>query len=230
MNRLAIIPARGGSKRIPQKNSKLFCGKPMISWSIEAAIESHCFDRIIVSTDDSDIADIAKYYGAEVPFMRPRELADDYTATRPVVNHAIEQATNLWGKPKYVCCIYATAPFLTSTDIQQAFEKLQKTTASFVFSAGRFSYPIYRGLSVDESGRVSRIWPEFKNTRSQDLSDVYHDAGQFYWGMTDAFLNYMDPLSSDGAAHGLPATRVRDIDTQDDWDISELLFKALADK
>ena len=160
--KVAIIPARGGSKRIPRKNVKDFCGKPMIAWSIEAALESGCFDHIIVSTDDPEIAAVAEKYGAEVPFTRPKELADDHTATRPVINHAVEEASQLWGMPDYICCIYATAPFMLAEDLKRAFTTLEETHADFVFSAGRFAYPIQRGFRVDKTGRVERLWPEHR--------------------------------------------------------------------
>jgi N-acylneuraminate cytidylyltransferase len=225
--KVAIIPARGGSKRIPHKNIKKFCGKPMIAWSIEAALQSSCFDHVIVSTDDEEIAEVAKQHGAEVPFLRPPKLADDYTTTRPVVNHAIKEAEARWGTPEYVCCIYATAPFLLPTDLNLAYEKLRSDSAKFVFSAGRFPYPIQRGFRINETGRVNRLWPEHRYTRSQDLEEAYHDAGQFYWGSARAFLDNGDPMSADGIAYVLPGTRVHDIDTEEDWAIAELLFKAL---
>lgn len=227
MKRLAVIPARGGSKRIPRKNIKDFCGKPMISWSIEAALESQCFDHVVVSTDDRDIAAVAKECGAEVPFFRPPELADDHTATRPVINHAIQECASRWGMPDYVCCIYATAPFIKADDLRLAFETLDQGTARFVFSAGRFAYPIQRGFRINDCGRVERLWPEHRYTRSQDLEEAYHDAGQFYWGRADAFLKLEDPMSDEGIAYVLPGTRVHDIDTDEDWAIAELTFKAL---
>ncbi|PSF12968.1 pseudaminic acid cytidylyltransferase [Marinobacter shengliensis] len=227
MKRLAVIPARGGSKRIPRKNIKEFCGKPMIAWSIEAALESKCFDHVIVSTDDREIAEVAQQYGAEVPFFRPQELADDHTATRPVINHAIEEAASRWGMPDCVCCIYATAPFIQAGDLRSAFDMLDQGTAKFVFSAGRFAYPIQRGFRVNDAGRVERLWPEHRYTRSQDLEEAYHDAGQFYWGRTGAFLDFEDPMSVEGIAYVLPGTRVHDIDTKEDWAVAELIFKAL---
>lgn len=230
MHSLAIIPARGGSKRIPRKNIKEFCDKPMIAWSIEAARESGCFDHIIVSTDDQEIAAVAEEYGAEVPFTRPQELSDDHTATRPVINHAIQEASLLWGMPDCVCCIYATAPFMLGEDIRQAFTRLKESNADFVFSAGRFAYPILRGFRINEAGRVERLWPEHRYTRSQDLEEAYHDAGQFYWGKASAFLNLGDPMSDAGVAHVLPGTRVHDIDTEEDWAVAELLFKALSQR
>ena len=224
---IAIIPARGGSKRIPRKNIREFCGKPMIAWSIEAALQSGCFNHVVVSTDDEEIAEVARQWGAEVPFLRPSELADDFMATRPVVNHAIKEAEVRWGMPDFVCCIYATAPFLFATDLNLAYEKLKTNSAKFVFSAGRFPYPIQRGFQVNKAGRVARLWPEHRYTRSQDLEDAYHDAGQFYWGSAKAFIDNEDPMSTDGIAYVLPGTRVHDIDTKEDWAIAELLFKAL---
>ncbi len=227
MNRLAIIPARGGSKRIPRKNIKEFCGKPMIAWSIEAALESKCFSHVIVSTDDREIAEVARRYGAEVPFLRPKELADDHTATRPVINHAIKECASQWGMPDFVCCIYATAPFIKADDLGAAFQMLEQEAANFVFSAGRFAYPIQRGFRINDAGRAERLWPEHRYTRSQDLEEAFHDAGQFYWGRASAFLDFEDPMSDNGIAYVLPGTRVHDIDTHEDWAIAELTFKAL---
>lgn len=199
----------------------------MIAWSIEAAHESGCFDHIIVSTDDQEIATVARDYGAETPFTRPLELADDHTATRPVINHAIQKASELWGMPDYVCCIYATAPFMLAEDLKQAFTKLRDSNSDFVFSAGRFAYPIQRAFRVNGAGRVERLRPEHRYTRSQDLEEAYHDAGQFYWGKANAFLNLGDPMSEAGVAYVLPGTRVYDIDTHDDWAVAELLFRTL---
>ena len=226
MTRIAIIPARGGSKRIPRKNLKDFCGKPMIAWSIRTALESGCFDHVLVSTDDEEIAEIAIRYGAEVPFMRPPELADEFAATRPVINHAIEKAFEIWGASEFACCIYATVPFLLPKDLQSAFKMLRTEGACFVFSAGRFHYPIQRGLRVGDNGRVERLRPEHRFTRSQDLEETYHDAGQFYWGESAAWLEER-PIFSEGAVPvKLPRHRVQDIDTLDDWVRAEWMFRA----
>ena len=224
---LAIIPARGGSKRIPRKNIKPFCGKPMITWSIEAAKASGCFDRIIVSTDDEEIADVARQWGAEVPFMRPTELADDNTATRPVVNHAIREAERLWGNIEYVCCIYATAPFIQVHDLKQGFNRLLETGADFAFSVTSFPYPIQRALKRTAEGGVEMFYPQYHLSRSQDLEPAYHDAGQFYWGRSATFLSGKDMYSPTALPILLPHHRVQDIDTLEDWQRAELLMGAL---
>ena len=224
---IAIIPARGGSKRIPRKNIKLFFGKPMIAWSIEAAKASGCFDRIVVSTDDDEIADIAKRYGAEVPFMRPAELSNDFAGTTPVVKHAIETLLAQGGTLNDVCCIYATAPFVTAEDIRQAFEKLVANNCNYVFSATSFPFPIQRALKVSERGYVEMFQPENFAKRSQDLEESFHDAGQFYWGTVKAWVDESLIFGHNSMAHILPRYRVQDIDTPEDWLRAEMLFKAL---
>jgi len=224
---LAIIPARGGSKRIPRKNIKSFCGKPMIAWSIEVAQASGCFDRIIVSTDDEEIAKIARQWGAEVPFMRPAELADDHATTRPVVNHAIREATRLYGAPEAVCCLYPTAPFVTVEDLRRGLHMLQEEKVDFVFTAATFAYPIQRAFRRTATGGLERIQPEHRNTRSQDLEEAFHDAGQFYWGLSQSFLDERDTVSEQSRALMLPRFRVHDIDTEEDWLRAETVFSAL---
>mgnify|MGYP000226221677 CR=1 FL=1 len=227
MKNLCVIPARGGSKRIPRKNIRDFCGKPMIAWSIEAAIKSGLFEHIVVSTDDDEIAAVATSRGAEVPFRRPAELADDHTATRPVVNHAIREAEQRFGRPDHVCCIYPTAPFIQTADLQRGLEQLINSEADFAFTVTRFAFPIQRALRLTESGRVAMFQPEHRKTRSQDLEEAYHDAGQFYWGRTEAFLEDRDTFSSRGLPIILPIWRVHDIDTKEDWMRAQLAFKAL---
>ena len=224
---LAIIPARGGSKRIPRKNIKPFCGKPMIAWSIEAAQGSGCFDRIIVSTDDEEIAEFARQWGAEVPFMRPAELADDHATTRPVVNHAIREATRIYGAPEAVCCLYPTAPFVTVEDLRRGLQMLQEEKVDFVFTAATFAYPIQRAFRRTATGGLERIQPEHRSTRSQDLEEAFHDAGQFYWGLSQAFLDERDTVSEQSRALMLPRFRVHDIDTEEDWLRAETVFSAL---
>lgn len=224
--RLAVIPARGGSKRIPRKNIRLFHGKPMIAHSIETARQSNCFDRIIVSTDDAEIAGIAAQYGAEVPFTRPAELADDFAGTLPVIQHAIEACTASWGKIDAVCCIYATAPLLLGEDVSRGLRAM--TPGAFAFSVTRFAFPIQRALTMDNAGQVSMIQPEYAKTRSQDLQVSWHDAGQFYWADTDTWMGGK-PILSDGAVGiPLPRHRVQDIDTEEDWQMADHLFAALS--
>ena len=225
---IAIIPARGGSKRIPRKNIREFAGKPMIAWSIEAAKRSGLFEHIIVSTDDEEIAAIAKQWGADVPFMRPNELVDDYTATRPVINHAIKFISEQIKEPECICCVYPTAPFITENDLTVSYNKLIETHADFVFSAATFAYPIQRAFFQDASGGLKRFYPEHRLTRSQDLQEAYHDAGQFYWGCTEAFLGDKDTVSEKSRAYLLPRYRVHDIDTMEDWERAELMFTTLS--
>ena len=224
---IAIIPARGGSKRIPRKNIKLFHSKPMIAYSIEAAQQSGCFDKIIVSTDDQEIADVALQYGAEVPFIRPSNIADDHATTLDVMQHAINWCqAQQWPVDK-VCCIYATAPFILAKDIQNGLEELSNDDVQYAFSATTFPFPIQRAISLDESGSVSMFSPEHANTRSQDLPEAYHDAGQFYWGRASAFLTGKAFFAEHSKAVILPRKRVQDIDTPEDWDLAELLFSVL---
>lgn len=226
---VAIIPARGGSKRIPRKNIKLFCGKPMIAWSIEAALKSACFQRVIVSTDDEKIAAIAEQYGAEVPFMRPAELSDDFTNTTPVIKHAIDWLLSNQISPQYVCCIYATAPFLLANDLQQGLQSIIDEQCDYVFSVTNFSYPIQRALKLQQDGRVQMFFPQYKNTRSQDLEASFHDAGQFYWGRLAAWTNDKPIFGTGSVPHCLPVNRVQDIDTPEDWMQAEVKYRALYD-
>lgn len=224
---LAIIPARGGSKRIPRKNIKLFCGKPMIAWSIEAASACGCFDRIIVSTDDEEIAQVAKQWGAEVPFIRPKSLADDYTGTLPVIRQAIEELESQGAKIDEVCCIYATAPFVTPEDLRQGREKLHQANASYAFSITSYPFPIQRAIRLDHNGRVAMFQPEHFATRSQDLEEAYHDAGQFYWGRVSAWLQETPFFSHDSVGVLLARHLVQDVDTPEDWLRAEWMFKAM---
>ena len=225
--RLAVIPARGGSKRIPRKNIKLFGGKPMIAWSIEAAIQSGCFDRIIVSTDDAEIADVARAYGAEVPFVRPPELSDDHTATIPVVAHAIQWISQQFDPVELACCLYATAPFIQSKDLQQGLNALQQSDALYALTVTNFAAPIQRSFRITQQQRIEMFNPDQYNTRSQDLEEAYHDAGQFYWGRAEAWLS-STPLHSEFAIPLLlPRYRVQDIDTMDDWIRAEMMFEIL---
>lgn len=224
--RLAIIPARGGSKRIPRKNIKLFHGKPIIAYSIETALASELFDEVIVSTDDHDIAQIAKDYGATVPFIRPTELSDDYASTNDVLVHAIEHYQKRNITVDYVGCIYATAPFLKVDDLLGAYTKFDVST-EFVFTAAEFSYPIFRAFRLDENNRVSMFWPENFYKRSQDLETAYHDAGMFYLGKTAAFLENKPFFAEYAKAYVLPHYRVQDIDTLDDWCRAEKFYQLL---
>ncbi|MGR5354126.1 pseudaminic acid cytidylyltransferase [Vibrio sp. DNB22_19_2] len=225
--KVAIIPARGGSKRIPRKNIKAFHGKPMIAYSIEAAIASGCFDKVIVSTDDTEIAAVAVAHGAEVPFLRPAEISDDYATTMDVMAHAIHWCQNDGWDVEAVCCLYATAPFVLPEDLQQGYALLRDTGAQFAFSATSFPFPIQRAIKLDKDGSVSMFAPENEQVRSQDLEEAYHDAGQFYWGKTSAFLARLSMFSPHSKAVLLPRHRVQDIDTPEDWALAEALFSAL---
>jgi pseudaminic acid cytidylyltransferase len=225
--KIAIIPARGGSKRIPRKNIRLFHGKPIIAWSIEAAIKSGIFDEIIVSTDDQEIAAIANQYGAETPFVRPEELANDHAGTLPVISHALNWMNENVQSYDYACCIYATVPFLRSSDLIAAHDRLIETSADFVITAAKFSYPIQRALKLDQQNQVSMFSPEYEQTRSQDLTEAFHDAGQFYWGTRQAWTQRSNIYSSNCLAHRIPEERMQDIDCEDDWRIAEMKFDLL---
>ena len=220
---IAVIPARGGSKRIPKKNIKEFMGKPIIAYSIEAALQSQLFDEVIVSTDDEEIADVAKKYGASVPFMRPDELSDDFTGTTPVVQHAANWYAEHVNKPEYVCCIYSTAPFVQVKYIKEAFNKLKKLDQAVVSSFTSFAFPIQRAQKMDTNGQMTPFYPEFMPCRSQDLEEGYHDAGQFYWWSEQS----LNQGAKENQAVILPRYLVQDIDTLEDWKRAELMYQAL---
>ena len=224
---LCVIPARSGSKRIPRKNIRDFCGKPMIVWSIEAAIKSECFDRIIVSTDDEEIAAVAKRYGAEVPFVRPAQLADDYTSTTAVIAHAIDWQNSHGKVADKVCCLYATAPFVQASDLKNGFDLLESSSAEYAFSVTSYAFPIQRAIRITQNQRVEMFQPEHFSTRSQDLEEAWHDAGQFYWGRAVAWLGNKQIFNSEAVPVLLPRSRVQDIDTPEDWELAQLMFDAL---
>jgi len=224
---IAIIPARGGSKRIPRKNIKAFHGKPMIAYSIKAAVKSQCFDKIIVSTDDAEIAEVAIKHGAEVPFMRPADISDDYATTLDVIKHAIEFTESQGWAVKNVCCIYATAPFLIPEYIQKGLSELKSAEIDYAFSATSFPFPIQRALKLNDKQCVEMFQPEHLNTRSQDLEEAYHDAGQFYWGTAKAFITKKAIFGTRSKAVLLPRKRVQDIDTPEDWELAEALYRAI---
>ena len=226
--RVAVIPARGGSKRIPRKNIRPFSGKPMIAWSIEAAVQSACFDQIIVSTDDAEIASIAQAYGASVPFFRPASLADDHTGTLPVIAHAVTWLQVQGHQPTHVCCIYPTAPLLLPQFLSDAYQRLVQTNSLFCFGVANYGHPIQRGLKINPDGHVSMFFPEHALTRSQDLEPAFHDAGQFCWGTAQAFLQGVSPMLQPSVALELPRSRVVDIDTLEDWALAEALHAALS--
>jgi pseudaminic acid cytidylyltransferase len=222
---LAVIPARGGSKRIPRKNIKPFCGKPMIAWSILAAKQSCLFDRIIVSTDDAEIADVARTWGAETPFTRPAELSTDYSGTTEVIAHATQWALNEDLMLDAVCCIYATAPLIQVEDLKRGLSVLESGKWDYVFSVTKFAAPIFRAFKQTTEGGTEMYFPEHFVNRSQDLPVAFHDAGQFYWGRPMAWLNTKQIFSKASAQVVIPRSRSQDIDTPEDWEFAEMLFE-----
>jgi len=223
---IAVIPARGGSKRIPRKNIKEFGGKPMIAYAITAAKNSGLFDHVLVSTDDAEIASIAQAWGAQIPFFRPAELANDFTATVPVVAHAIQACEGMGWHFSNVCCIYPGVPFIEVADLQGAFKQLEVGSADYCFPVTEFPSAIQRALKKDIMGVMQPFYPEFELTRSQDLEPAYYDAGQFYWGKKEAWLS--NPrIHSSGVGYEIPSWRVVDIDTPADWARAERLAMAL---
>ncbi|MCP8893953.1 pseudaminic acid cytidylyltransferase [Shinella daejeonensis] len=225
--KIAIIPARGGSKRIHRKNVKLFAGVPMIVRSIRTALESGCFDRVVISTDDDAIAGTALAEGAEVPFRRPAELSDDHTPTVPVIRHALEFMLDRGEKIEAACCIYATAPFMRADDLRAAHDLFCASDADYVFAATEFAFPIQRAIRLGPQGEIGMFHPQYQDSRSQDLEPAYHDAGQFYWGRTSAWLAGTPIFGPKSRIHLMPRSRVQDIDTPEDWRQAELMLKAL---
>jgi pseudaminic acid cytidylyltransferase len=226
---LAVIPARGGSKRIPRKNIRPFAGKPMIAFAIDAAMASGQFEHVVVSTDDAEIAEIARQRGAEVPFLRPKELSDDFTPTVPVIAHAIRACSDLGWNTDLTCCIYPGVPMIEANDLKVARARIEETGALYAFPVAQFPAAIQRALRRDvQSGMATPFNPEHVNTRTQDLEPAYFDAGQFYWGRRYAWLEGHS-IHGNGATIVLPEWRVVDIDTPDDWARAELLYKALFD-
>lgn len=228
--KIAVIPARGGSKRIPRKNIKGFCGKPMIAWSIEAAKASGLFDRIIVSTDDAEIAEVAKQWGAEVPFMRPPELSDDYAGTTEVVAHAAQWALKQGFDVDAVCCIYATAPFIQADDLKRGLLALESGEWSYAFTVTDFAAPIFRSFKQNSDGGIEMFYPEYFSTRSQDLPTALHDAGQFYWGRPSAWIEGRRIFDRHSIPVVIPRWRVQDIDTQEDWERAEIVAPAIINR
>lgn len=225
--KVAIIPARGGSKRIPRKNIRPFAGKPMIAYSIECAVASELFDRVIVSTDDDEIAAVARDFGADVPFRRPPELSDDHTATTAVIAHAVRAVQAAGDDVTAACCIYATAPFVQAGDLAAALAKLESGSWRYVFAATSFGFPIFRSFRLGERDDVEMFYPEHFGTRSQDLPEAFHDAGQFYWGRPEAWLADARIFDAWSTVVRIPRWRVQDIDTLEDWERAELLMRML---
>jgi len=226
---IAIIPARGGSKRIPRKNIKEFYGKPLIAYSIQTAQESNLFEKIIVTTDDDEIAQVAKHYGAEVPFIRPKVLADDFTGTADVVIHALQWLQEHGEKYDYVCTIYATAPLLQSKYLIEGYDKLKNSDAINAFSATSMPFPIQRTFKISDDERCEMFWPENYSARSQDLEEAYQDAGQFYWTKTDKKSNEI-MFGKESIPIVLPRHLVQDIDTLEDWQRAEIMYKVIKEQ
>ncbi|MGR4037868.1 pseudaminic acid cytidylyltransferase [Pseudomonas sp. 910_21] len=228
MSCLALIPARGGSKRIARKNLRAFDGVPMLARSIDKALSSGLFQRVVVSTDDPQIAELALACGAEVPFVRPQSLADDFTGTAAVIVHALQVLQEQGQAFEYACCIYATAPLLQVRYLRQGLETLvQHPDKAFAFSVCSFGFPVQRALTLDEQGALNALYPEFRQSRSQDLPLAYQDAGQFYWGRSQAWLEGEVLFSPRSLPVILPRHLVQDIDTEEDWRRAEYLYAAL---
>lgn len=227
---IAIITARGGSKRIPRKNIRTFCGKPMIAWPIEAILESRCFSRVLVSTDDASIAQVARDYGAEVPFLRPANLSDDYTHAHIAARHMLEWALERWGYIPSFAHIYPTAPMLTAEDIRAGRELLRQGK-SFVYTAQKIPFPVYQIVIEDDQGKIVPLFPPDKYAlRSQDMPQGYIDAGQLYWFDTQAFLQHELDITEGVALIPIPPERAVDIDTPDDWQRAEQLMRTWKDQ
>jgi len=226
---VAIIPARGGSKRIPRKNIKEFHGKPLIAYTIQVALESKLFERVIVSTDDEEIANVAKKYGADVPFVRPKELSDDFTGTGDVVKHALEWLKAEGETYDYVCTIYATAPLLQPRYLLEGYNALKDSSAINAFSATSMPFPIQRTFKINNDGRCEMFTPEHYMSRSQDLEEAYQDAGQFYWTRVDEKSDET-MFGKDSIPIILPRHLVQDIDTLEDWKRAEIMYKVLQEQ
>ena len=222
---VAVIPARGGSKRIPKKNIKKFFGKPIISYSIKAAIDSKLFDKVIVSTDCENIAQVAINYGAEVPFMRPKELSGDFLGTHEVVGHALKWLEDFGDVVDYACCIYATAPMIQGSDLIKGYDLIKTEKWKAVIAATKYSYPVFRSFKKLPNGGLEMVFPEHYNSRSQDLPEVYHDAGQFYWAKAQERKNKPGGFSENNTIIELSNYLVQDIDTIEDWNRAEKIYE-----
>lgn len=227
---VAVIPARGGSKRIPRKNIKPFLGKPIVAWSIETALASGCFQEVVVSTDDAEIAEVARTFGATTPFARPAELANDTVATLPVIAHAVQWLQANGRSLQYACCIYPTAPLLQPSDLREGMEMLATSDADYVISCCAFEFPVRRAVEVDRHGLLRAAFPESIDARSQDLNPLYHDAGQLYWGTAEAFASMRPFFAGRARPLMIPRMRVQDIDDEEDWQRAEFLAQWMSRK
>lgn len=225
MSIVCIIPARGGSKRIPRKNLKPFLGTPVIVYSFRAAQASKLFDRVLVSTDDDEIMELARNHGVEVPFRRPAELAGDLVGTDLVIQHALGWLAEHGTAVEYFCCLYPTAPFVRPEHLREGLETLRRESATTVFPVTTFDYPIFRALRVNKHGRLEMFWPENFAKRSQDFPTAYHDVGQFYWGDTKKYLQEKRLFTTNSVPMFLPRHCVQDLDTPEDWELAEKLYR-----
>lgn len=226
MKNLCIIPARGGSKRIPRKNIKPFMGKPIMAYSIEAALKSGIFDEVMVSTDDEEFAEVARQYGAKVPFMRSAATANDYATTEDVLIEVLDEYKKQGREFDNLCCLYSTAPFVTSERLSEAYSNMQQENADAIFTVVAYSYPIQRCLHIVD-GKIGMKWPEYQTARSQDLETVYHDAGQFYFARVPQLRIEKDLWMKNCIPLILPETEVQDLDTLTDWQLAEMKFHLL---
>ncbi|MCL5267420.1 MAG: pseudaminic acid cytidylyltransferase [Bacteroidetes bacterium] len=225
---IAVIPARGGSKRIPRKNIKPFMGAPIISYSIRAAIESKMFGEVMVSTDDVEIANVAKEFGADVPFLRSRKNSDDVAIIADVLSEVLTEFKRLGKEFNYVCCIYATSPFVTSAKLRASYDLLIRENADSVVPVVKFGFPIQRAMRIDNRGNLDYVWPENAKTRSQDLEPMYHDAGQFFWARSEVFLRSMEVGQSKRVPFLLSEVEVQDIDNEVDWELASMKYKLIS--
>ncbi|MEM9331877.1 MAG: pseudaminic acid cytidylyltransferase [Pseudomonadota bacterium] len=216
---VCIIPARGGSKRIPRKNIAAFNGKPLIGWSIESALHANIFSRVIVSTDDAEIAAVAKHHGAEIPFMRDENLSDDFATTADVLTDALSRLPEC----TYACCLYPTAPMITPSDLKNAYTKIKTSAADCVMSVTDYDFHPLRAFARQEDGTVSFHWPEYELTRSQDLPEMLHDAGAFYFFNVQTFLKSGKLIAKNTIGMKLPRKQAVDIDTQEDFELAQAL-------
>lgn len=227
MSNIAIIPARGGSKRIPRKNIKDFLGKPIIAYSIETALESGLFDEVMVSTDDEEIAEISQKYGAKVPFMRSEENSHDHAGTTGVLLEVLNNYNSLERNFEFGCCIYPTAPLVSVNFLQKGFYLLMNSNYDSTFPIVKFSYPIQRALRICEDNKIEMVWPQNRKKRTQDFEKSYHDAGQFYWFNVNNLKKKQSLFTNNMTGIEVSELAVQDIDNESDWKIAEIKYQLL---